>query len=122
MKEIREKLLHISTPEAIHGRVKLLHICLLVALLGRYLGEVIAYSVGRVSKILKVTAKVGCCLETHAQNRKSSSSVITYTIIVISFYNLTNGNGNSYFWTELFSSSPGYLKSNPSMKRNGESV
>ena len=46
--------------------------------------------------------------------------VIFYTVIVISIYNLTVGDGDSNLWTFLLSSSLGYLLPNPTLRRNGD--
>ena len=43
--------------------------------------------------------------------------IILYTVIVVSIYKLTVGNGDSTLWTALLSSSLGYLLPNPSLKR-----
>ena len=43
--------------------------------------------------------------------------VILYTVIVVSIYNLTVGNGDSTLWTALLIRSLGYLLPNPSLKR-----
>ena len=43
--------------------------------------------------------------------------IISYTVIVVSIYNLTVGHGDSTRWTALLSSSLGYLLPNPSLKR-----
>jgi len=48
--------------------------------------------------------------------------VVLYTVIVVSIYNLTKGNGDSNLWTALLSSCLGYLLPNPSLKRNGHVV
>ena len=46
--------------------------------------------------------------------------VVLYTVILISIYNLTTGNGDSNLWTALLSSSLGYLLPNPTLRRNGD--
>ena len=46
--------------------------------------------------------------------------VVLYTVILISIYNLTTGNGDSNLWTALLSSSLGYLLPNPTFRRNGD--
>ena len=44
--------------------------------------------------------------------------VVLYTVIVVSIYNLTRGNGDSNLWTALLSSCLGYLLPSPSMRRS----
>ena len=46
--------------------------------------------------------------------------VVLYTVILISIYNLTTGNGDSNLWTALLSSSLGYLLPNPTLRRNDD--
>ncbi len=43
--------------------------------------------------------------------------IIFYTLIVVSIYILTVGHCDPTFWTDLLSSSLGYLLPNPSLKR-----
>lgn len=43
--------------------------------------------------------------------------IILYTVIIISIFNLTKGNGDSNLWTALLSSSLGYLLPHPTIKK-----
>ena len=46
--------------------------------------------------------------------------LVLFTVILISFYNLTTGHENSNLWTALLSSSLGYLLPNPTLRINDD--